>query len=90
MVFGAGWGIRVEEVKAEGVFIQFSFVEQAGFESNPFFFAKLALKNGFLNANTVVGAGAGYAAKASGTAFIRGGDIVGDEDEHGFYLGMSA
>ena len=90
MVFGAGWGFRVEEVEAEGVFIQFGFVKQAGFESNPFFFAKLALKNGFLNADTVVGAGAGNAAKASGATFIGGGDIVGDENKHDFYLGMSA
>jgi hypothetical protein len=83
VVFDFGLGGFVEEIKADGVLVGLVFVEESGAELDPFFGAELAFEDGFLDADAVVLTGLGDATEAALAGFFDGGDVVGDEDEHG-------
>ena len=82
-MFGFEGSFGVEEIKSEGIEFGVDFLEEAVAEGDPFFLSDLAFEDGFLDADAVVGAGSCDAAEAACSGFIGGGDVVGDEDEHG-------
>lgn len=84
VVFYAFSGVGVEEVDAEGVLGGVDFLEEAGAEVEVFFLSDLAFEDGFLDAYAEGFAGFGDAAEAAGAGFgFDGGDVVGEEEEHG-------
>ena len=83
VVFDAALPVGAEEVEAEGVGGGVEFGEEFGAEGGPLGGVDFAFEDGELDALAVVGAVFGDASEAVSAGFGVGGDVVGDEDEHG-------
>jgi hypothetical protein len=88
MVFDSQFCLRVQKVEPQGVFVQTGFLQKARAQGGPFFAPDLALENGLLDTNAIVLTRTGNAAEAARPAVIGSGDIVSDQNEHGWdYFG---
>lgn len=83
VVFDAALPVGAEEVEAEGVGGGVDFGEEFGAEGGPLGGVDFAFEDGELDALAVVGAVFGDASESVSAGFGVGGDVVGDEDEHG-------
>lgn len=83
MVFDATLPVGAEEVEAKGVGGGVDFGEEFGAKCGPLSGIYFAFEKGELDALAVVGAVFGNVAKAFAAGEGGGGDVVGDEDEHG-------
>jgi hypothetical protein len=84
VMLGSLRGLFIQEVEAEGILVFPDLVEQPVPKDDPFFLANLTLENGFLHPRSEVFAGLGHPAQSALAGFLDGGNIVGDEDQHGF------
>ena len=84
VVFDAALPVGAEEVEAEGVGGGVDFGEEFSAEGGPLGGVDFTFENGELDALAVVGTVFGDAAESVSAGFGIGGDIVGDENEHGY------
>lgn len=78
--------IAAKMVKPETVGFRINDVEKAGLESNELGGIDLTLEDGVLDALAVVEAGLGGAPQPGLPGGRGGGDVVSDEDIHGFVI----
>jgi hypothetical protein len=85
MVLDLKLGDLVEEIESEGILVPINLLQEPLLESDPFLLTQQAFENRFLDAGPVIRAGPGDPSQATGSGLIPCGDIVGDEDEHGYF-----
>ena len=73
----------IEKIEPQRIVRHVNFLEQSRPELHPFLLPDLALEHGLLHPRSVVGTRAGDTAQTAAANGLDGGDIVGDEDEHG-------
>ena len=84
VVLDAAFPVGAEKVEAEGVGGGVDLGEEFGAEGGPLGGVDLAFEDGELDALAVVGAVFGDVAESAAARGGVGGDVVGDEDEHGY------
>ena len=83
MMFDATAPVGTEEIEAEGIRLGFVEIEQPGFHFDPSGWVDFTFEDAVLDALAVVETGFGDAIEAAFAGIGGGGDVVGNEDQHG-------
>lgn len=84
VVFHTPVPFSAEKIEPDGVGVEIDNIEDFSTELNKARGIHLAFENGVLDALAEIQAGLGSAAESALSAFGGGGDVVGDEDLHGY------